>query len=151
MHVGFFLLQEALRSTTMRIPITERSVPRGLARSAGVEGQTKEWFMALPRFAAIAAVSLLFSGCASIAGSSHTMLTDGRILSESSAVLGYAAEDLTLVGRRVEGLNTYASLKAKDGREFTCMINGGNWLSMGLTNPPMCSRKGEPIKASPFQ
>lgn len=107
--------------------------------------------MSLPRFAAIGAASLLFCGCASIAGSSHTMLTDARIKSESSAALGYAAEDLTLVSRRVEGLNTYANLKAKDGKEFTCMINGGNWLSMGLTNPPMCSRKGEPVKASPFQ
>jgi hypothetical protein len=107
--------------------------------------------MSLPRLAAISAASLLFSGCASIAGSSHTMLTDERIKSESSATLGYAAEDLTLVSRRVEGLNTYASLKAKDGKEFTCMINGGNWLSMGLTNPPICSRKGEPIKAMPFQ
>lgn len=102
------------------------------------------------KFAALGAAALLFSGCASIAGSSHTMLTDDRIKSESSAALGYAAEDLTLVSRRVEGLNTYASLKAKDGKEFTCMINGGNWLSMGLTNPPVCSRKGEPLKAGPF-
>lgn len=30
------------------------------------------------------------------------------------------------------------------------MINGGNWLSMGLTNPPVCSRKGEPLKSGPF-
>ena len=103
------------------------------------------------KFAALWSATLLFSGCASIAGSSHTMLTDDRIRSESSAALGYSPEDLTLVSRRVEGLNTYASLKARDGKEFTCMINGGNWLSMGLTNPSMCSRKGEPIKAMPFQ
>jgi hypothetical protein len=108
--------------------------------------------MSLSKFALLGAASLLFSGCASIAGSSRTMLSDARITSESSAALGYAAEDLTLVSRRTEGLNTYASLKAKDGKEFTCMINGGNWLSMGLTNPPVCSRKGEPLKGvSPFQ
>ncbi len=107
--------------------------------------------MSLPRFAAIGAAFLLISGCASIADSSHTMLTDARIKSESSAALGYPAADITLVSRRVEGLNTYANLKAKDGKEFTCVINGGNWLSMGLTNPPMCSRKGEPVKTSPFQ
>ena len=102
------------------------------------------------KFAALCSAMLLFSGCASIAGSSHTMLTDDRIRSESSAALGYAPEDLTLVSRRVEGLNTYASLKAKDGKEFTCMINGGNWLSMGMTNPPVCGRKGEPLKGGPF-
>ncbi|WP_159015334.1 hypothetical protein [Cognatiluteimonas profundi] len=108
--------------------------------------------MSLSKFVLLGAVSLLFSGCASIAGSSKTILTDDRIKSETSAALGYAAEDLTLVSRRTEGLNTYASLKAKDGKEFTCMINGGNWLSMGLTNPPVCSRKGEPLKnAAPFQ
>ena len=106
--------------------------------------------MSSSKFTVLCAATFLFSGCASIAGSSHTMLSDERIKSESSAALGYAPEDLTLVSRRVEGLNTYAALKAKDGKEFNCMINGGNWLSMGMTNPPVCSRKGEPIKAMPL-
>ena len=95
--------------------------------------------------------SMLFSGCASIAGSSTKMLSDDRIKSESSGALGYAPEDLTLLSRRTEGLNTYASLKSRDGKEFNCIINGGNWLSMGLTNPPMCNAKGQPIKIAPFQ
>ena len=97
------------------------------------------------------AALLLFSGCASIAGSSTKMLSDEKIKAESSGALGYAPEDLTLVSRRVEGLNTYANLKARDGKEFTCIINGGNWLSFGMTNPPTCSRKGTPVNAAPFQ
>ena len=107
--------------------------------------------MKLSKLVLLCTASLMFSGCASLAGSSSKMLTDDRIKSETSGALGYAPEDLTLVSRRAEGTNTYASLKAKDGKEFTCIINGGNWLSFGMTTPPMCSRKGQPVSASPFQ
>ena len=91
-----------------------------------------------------------FTGCASLATGTN-MLSDERIKSESSGALGYSPEELSIVSRRTEGVNTYVNLKAKDGKEFTCIINGGNLLSMGLTNPPMCNKKGEPVKASPFQ
>jgi hypothetical protein len=107
--------------------------------------------MSLRTFVTLSAFVLLFSGCASIAGSSSKMLPDDRIKAETSGALGYEPGDLTLVSRRTEGLNTYANLKAKDGKEFTCIINGGNWLSMGMTNPPMCSPKGQAIKMTPFQ
>ena len=107
--------------------------------------------MSLGKMILIGTASLIFSGCASIAGSLTQMLSDERIKSETSGALGYSPDELTLVSRRVEGLNTYASLKAKDGKQFTCIINGGNWLSMGMTNPSMCNRKGEPIKVAPFQ
>ena len=96
------------------------------------------------------AASFVFTGCATIAGSTNT-LTDERIMSETSGALGYAPNELTLVNRRTEGTNTYASLKANDGKEFTCIINGGNLLTMGMSNPPMCSKKGEPINTNPFQ
>jgi hypothetical protein len=78
------------------------------------------------------------------------MLSDERIKSETGGVLGLSPSQLTIVDRRTEGTNTYVQLKAKTGQEFNCIINGGNLLSMGLVNPPMCSKKGEPIKASPF-
>lgn len=107
--------------------------------------------MSLRNFAMLGTLALLFSGCASIAGSSSKMLPDDRIKAETSGALGYAPEDLALVSRRTEGLNTYVHLKAKDGKEFTCIINGGNWLSMGMTNPPMCGPKGQAIKVAPFQ
>ncbi|MGA2107913.1 MAG: hypothetical protein ABSH25_09755 [Syntrophorhabdales bacterium] len=94
--------------------------------------------------------SLAITGCATIAGSTN-MLTDERIKSETSGALGYSPNDLTIVSRRTEGVNTYVNLKANDGKEFTCVINGGNLFTMGVTNPPMCSTKGEPIKTDPFQ
>lgn len=32
-------------------------------------------------------------------------------------------------------------LIAPDKKEFTCVINGGNLPSFGMTNPPQCNRK----------
>lgn len=96
------------------------------------------------------ALSTGLAGCASLASSTNS-LTDERIKSESAGALGYDPAELTLVNRRTEGTNTYASLKAADGKEFTCIINGGNMLSFGTTNPPACARKGEAINANPFR
>ena len=80
------------------------------------------------------------------------MLSDAAILSATSGVLGYASTDLDIVARRTEGTNTYVNLKVKkDKKEYTCVIDGGNILTFGMINPPMCSKKGEPIKANPFQ
>lgn len=93
---------------------------------------------------------LTLSGCASIASGTNT-LTDEKIKSETSGALGYSPADLTITNRRTEGTNTYVNLQAKDKKEFTCIINGGNLLTFGMTNPPMCTKKGEPINANPFQ
>ena len=99
---------------------------------------------------AACAVMLLTSGCTTIAGSTNA-LSDDRIRAETSGVLGYAPADLSIVSRRTEGTNTYVALKANDGKEFNCIVNGGNLLTLGMTNPPSCNKKGEPIQASPFQ
>lgn len=98
------------------------------------------------------AVSLSFcaTGCTSLAANTNS-LSDDRIRSESAGALGYDPAELTLVSRRTEGTNTYASLKANDGKEFTCIINGGNMLSFGMTNPPSCGRKREAINANPLR
>lgn len=98
----------------------------------------------------VCSAAFAFAGCTTIATKTN-VLSDERILSETSGVLGYAPKDLTILDRRTEGVNTYVRLKAKDKKEFNCTINGGNLLSMGVTNPPMCGKKGEPVKTSPFQ
>ena len=97
---------------------------------------------------AIVAGVQFMTGCALMAEKTNT-LTDERILSETSGALGYAPADLVLLSRRTAGTNTYVALKAKDGREFNCIINGGNWVSFGATNPPICAKKGEVLKAGP--
>lgn len=99
---------------------------------------------------ALVVMAVGLAGCASIVGSTN-MLTDDKIKSDTSGVLGYSPDDLIITSRRTEGTNTYVNLKAKNGKEFVCVINGGNMLTFGMTNPPMCNKKGEPINTNPFQ
>lgn len=83
---------------------------------------------------------LALSGCGAIASKTNN-LTDERILSETGGVLGLAPADLTLVERRTEGVNTYVTLQAKNGKTYACTVNGGNLLSFGMTNPPICTAR----------
>lgn len=99
---------------------------------------------------ATAVLVLIMSGCSTIAGKSNS-LTDERVRSESAGALGYDPDELTIESRRTEGTNTYVNLTAKDGKQFSCIINGGNILTLGMTNPPMCNKKGEPIKGNLLQ
>lgn len=94
--------------------------------------------------------ALALGGCASLAESTNT-LSDEKILSQTAGTLGYSPKDLTITSRRTEGTNTYVDLKTKDKKEFVCVLNGGNLLTFGMTNPPSCNKKGEPIKTNPFQ
>lgn len=102
------------------------------------------------RLITVAAMVVMSAGCSTIAAGTNT-LTDEKVISQSAGALGYEPSELTLVSRRTEGTNTYVNVKAADNKEFTCVINGGNLLSFGMTNPPMCSKKGEPVKTNPFQ
>lgn len=96
--------------------------------------------MSLRGITLVIAASTLFTGCASLASSTN-MLSDEDIVSQTSGAMGYSPADVTLVSRRTEGVNTYTELKTKDGTQFSCIVNGGNLLSMGMTNPPVCNKK----------
>lgn len=86
---------------------------------------------------AAAAISSTIVGCSSIAQSTN-MLSDDDIISKSAGGLGFSPSDLKIMEKRVSGTDTYATLKARDGKEYTCTINGGNLLSFGMTNPAVC-------------
>ncbi len=88
----------------------------------------------------VVSVVLIAAGCATVAENT-TVISDERLVSQSAGALGYSPSDLTITSRRTEGVNTYVDLKAKDKKEFTCVINGGNLLTFGVTNPPQCNRK----------
>jgi hypothetical protein len=89
---------------------------------------------------ALAALFML-SGCGSIASSTNS-LSDDRLKTEAAGSIGLSPGDLSLLNRRTEGTNTFYAVKARDGKEYNCVINGGNLLSFGMTNPPNCKRKG---------
>lgn len=101
------------------------------------------------KFVAVASVLAALAGC-NIIASKTNILTDEQIKSQAGGALGYSPEELTLVNRRTEGTNTFALVKSKDNQQFNCIINGGNLLTFGMTNPPSCSKKGQPTKATPF-
>ncbi|WP_349740945.1 hypothetical protein [Roseateles cavernae] len=86
------------------------------------------------------ALLLQMTGCSTLAGSTN-MLSDERVIAESAGTLGLASADLKLQSRTTSGTNTYAILRGRDGKEYSCTINGGNLLSFGMTNPPACQRK----------
>jgi len=89
------------------------------------------------------------SSCSTLAQKSNA-LTDDKIKSETSGVIGCAPDDLTILSRRTEGENTFVNLLTKDGKKYTCTINGGNALTLWTVNPPMCSATGEPTNLNPF-
>jgi hypothetical protein len=93
-------------------------------------------------------IGLLGAGCAVIAEKTN-MLSESDIKAETANILGVSASDLTISNKRTQGTNTYYSIKTKDGKEFNCMINGGNFATMGATNPPTCAKKGEALKTGP--
>lgn len=102
----------------------------------------------LKSIAVVLAIGLLGTGCAVIAEKTN-MLNDNDIKAETANILGVSPSDLTLSNKRTQGTNTYYSIKTKDGKELNCMINGGNWATMGATNPPTCAKKGEALKTGP--
>lgn len=83
---------------------------------------------------------LWLSGCGTLAGSTN-MLSDERIRSEVAGTIGAKPEEITLVDRRTEGTNTYVNVRTASRQQYACIINGGNLLSFGMTNPPACNRK----------
>lgn len=92
------------------------------------------------KLTAILTLALLATACASVAEKSN-MLSDERLIAESAGTLGLAPAELKLQSRHTSGTNTFAVLRARDGKEYSCTINGGNLLSFGMTNPPACQRK----------
>jgi len=97
----------------------------------------------------IAVFVLALSGCSTIAEKTN-MLSDDSIKFSAGGVLGYQPSDLTITDRRTDGTNTYVNLIASNKKEYSCVINGGNLLSFGMTNPAQCAKKGDPINTAPF-
>jgi len=88
----------------------------------------------------------LLAGCAS------QMLSDDRLRANTAGILGVSADQISISDRVEQVPNTYYTAAIKDGRKFSCTINGGGILAAGMTNPPACAPKGQPIKnTSPFQ
>lgn len=82
----------------------------------------------------------LIAGCSTVAEKTNFM-SDDDIKSKVAGTLGYSVNNITLLNRRADGTNTYAVVKTNDRKEFSCTLNGGNLLTMGIVNPPSCTPK----------
>jgi uncharacterized lipoprotein len=83
------------------------------------------------------ALIAVLSGCAVVAEKTN-FLNDDDVRRESARALGLQPDEVKLVSRATEGTNTYAVLQAKNGKKYTCTLNGGNLLTAGMVNPPQC-------------
>ena len=92
---------------------------------------------------AIASTAILaatfVSGCAS------QLLSDDRIASETSGALGLQPSQVTITDRRSEMTRTYYTATTPSGQQYTCLLAGGNFTTMGMTSAPICSKKGDGI------
>ncbi len=93
------------------------------------------------RFHSILSISLLaLSGCGVVAEKTN-FLSDDDVRAKSARAAGYEPSEVQLISRTTEGTNTYAVIRAKGNKTFSCILNGGNALTMGIVNPPSCVRK----------
>jgi len=85
------------------------------------------------RLVLAALAALAVSGCQT------TMLSDDRLASTTAGALGVPENDVTILDRRSDPMNTFYTAKTKDNKVYACTISGGGLLSMGLVNPPTCT------------
>ncbi|MGJ7917766.1 hypothetical protein ACI48D_20090 [Massilia sp. LXY-6] len=82
----------------------------------------------------------LISGCSTIAEKTN-FISDDHIKSKVGGTLGASPEAVTILSRRTSGTDTYVEVRLPSKRVYTCTLNGGNALTLGLVNPPSCSPK----------
>lgn len=84
---------------------------------------------------ALLAASLVVTGCA------DKLLSDNRIRQNTAMALNQPTSAVTISNRRYDGAtNTYYTANTPRG-VYSCTINGGSILAMGMTNSPQCSRQ----------
>lgn len=91
-------------------------------------------------FACAAVVAISTTGCSSIAEKTN-FITDDQIKSKVGGHLGVPPGSVTLVSRRTSGTDTYAEVQLQNKRMYSCTLNGGNALTLGIINPPQCNAK----------
>lgn len=78
-----------------------------------------------------------------VSGCQTTMLSNDRIASHTSGVIGVPVTQLTISDRSQDGPTntTYMAHDTNSGASYICVINGGGLLAGGMTNPPTCTKK----------
>ena len=85
----------------------------------------------------IVAVSMLMTGCASLA------VTDTRLEQNTAFSLGLGASDFTISNRLNDGLRTTYSVTTKTGREYNCYVMGTVGITGRNVSDAVCSERGK--------
>ena len=77
------------------------------------------------------------------AGCADQMLGNDRARDSIAGSLGLPETDVTIVDRRSDGpTNTNFIVDTRASGRFVCTINGGNIMTLGMTNGAACRRPG---------
>ena len=82
----------------------------------------------------------LLVACLLLAGCTDTIMSNDRALDAIGGAIGQPSSSLTIESRRTELTNTYIIVKDQAGSKYSCIVNGGNALSLGIINPPTCNK-----------
>jgi hypothetical protein len=87
-----------------------------------------------------AVVSTILAAGLMLAGCADKILSDDRIRDNTALALNVPATSIVISDRRYDGMtNTYYTARTSHAT-YSCVINGGSVMAMGMTNPPQCSR-----------
>ena len=86
-----------------------------------------------PLYIALALLSAPLSGCA------NAILSDDKIQTDTALAIGAPVDSVRISDRRYDGAtNTYYKATA-GGRSYSCVINGGTVMTLGMVNAPQCT------------
>ena len=125
---------------TFRMGKTDGVVQRAQAVGRVVDGKEVGVSFDVPENTTVALVGESGSGKSVTAMSILNLLPDNA---ERHGAITFQGRDMLAT--------PLAELQKMRGKEFACVVNGGNLLTMGVVNPPLCNKKGEPINTNPFQ
>ena len=78
---------------------------------------------------------------AALSGCANAILSDDKIQTNTALVLGVPDDSVRISNRRYDGAtNTYYSATS-GGRSYSCMINGGTVMTLGMVNAPQCTAR----------
>ena len=84
-------------------------------------------------------ISLLLTAVLALSGCADQLVPDGRLRFNTAGVLGADESAVTISNRRSALTDTYYTATTPHG-VFACSMNGGNILTAGLINTPVCNR-----------
>ena len=92
----------------------------------------------MAHFGRIARLSTL--ACITLLGGCVSTLTPDRVREETSAAIGVPADEITVSNQRQEMTNTFYTATTRSGERYACTLNGGNIMTLGMTNPAICNK-----------